>query len=114
MTTPAAASAAAPRAGRTEAASDGTAGGEQRRTDLDGQPAAPPSANHDVSSAPTRVSWVCPGSVTPVEWEWEHLATSMAAADPTALSQRAPVDARGDQPLNARVEADVKIYDLRT
>jgi hypothetical protein len=39
---------------------------------------------------------------------------SMAAVDPTAVSRRAPVDARGDQPLNARVEADVKVHDLKT
>ena len=58
------------------------------------------------------MSWVCPGSVTPVEWE--HPATSMAAVDPTAVSQRAPVDARSDQPRNARVEADVKVHDLKT
>jgi len=38
----------------------------------------------------------------------------MAAVDPTAVSQRAPVDARGDQPLNARVDASVKVYDLKT
>jgi len=38
----------------------------------------------------------------------------MAAVDPTAVSQRAPVDARSDQPRNARVEADVKVYDLKT
>jgi FtsP/CotA-like multicopper oxidase with cupredoxin domain len=38
----------------------------------------------------------------------------MAAVDPTAVSYRAPVDARGDQPLTARVEGGVKVYDLQT
>jgi FtsP/CotA-like multicopper oxidase with cupredoxin domain/uncharacterized membrane protein len=38
----------------------------------------------------------------------------MAAVDPGAVSYRAPVDARGDQPLTARVEAGVKVYDLET
>lgn len=36
----------------------------------------------------------------------------MAAVDPAAVSYRAPVDARGDQPLEARVESGVKVYDL--
>jgi FtsP/CotA-like multicopper oxidase with cupredoxin domain/uncharacterized membrane protein len=38
----------------------------------------------------------------------------MAAVDPGAVSYRAPVDARGDQPLPARVEDGVKVYDLET
>jgi FtsP/CotA-like multicopper oxidase with cupredoxin domain/uncharacterized membrane protein len=38
----------------------------------------------------------------------------MAAVDPGAVSYRAPVDARGDQPLVARLEAGVKVYDLET
>jgi manganese oxidase len=38
----------------------------------------------------------------------------MAAVDPAAVSYRAPVDARGDQPLHARLEAGVKVYDLET
>lgn len=38
----------------------------------------------------------------------------MAAVDPTAVSYRAPVEARGDQPLTARVEDGVKVYDLET
>ena len=36
----------------------------------------------------------------------------MAAVDPTSVSYRAPVDARGDQPLEARIEGGVKVYDL--
>ena len=36
----------------------------------------------------------------------------MAAVDPTAVSYRAPVDARGDQPLEPRIENGVKVYDL--
>ena len=36
----------------------------------------------------------------------------MAAVDPTTVSYRAPVDARGDQPLEARIEDGVKVYDL--
>jgi manganese oxidase len=32
--------------------------------------------------------------------------------DPGAVSYRAPVDARGDQPLQARVQDGVKVYDL--
>ena len=36
----------------------------------------------------------------------------MAAVDPSAVSFRAPVDARGDQPLEARIEDGVKVYDL--
>jgi FtsP/CotA-like multicopper oxidase with cupredoxin domain/uncharacterized membrane protein len=38
----------------------------------------------------------------------------MAAVDPSAVSYRAPVDARGDQPLGARHENGVKVYDLET
>ena len=38
----------------------------------------------------------------------------MAAVDPTEVSYRAPVDARGDQPLSARLENGVKVYDLET
>ncbi|HEX7949554.1 MAG TPA: copper oxidase [Candidatus Limnocylindrales bacterium] len=38
----------------------------------------------------------------------------MAAVDPTAVSYRAPADARGDQPLAARIENGVKVYDLET
>lgn len=37
----------------------------------------------------------------------------MAAADPAAVSYRAPVDARGDQPLEARIE-NGKVYELET
>ena len=36
----------------------------------------------------------------------------MAAVDPTTVSYRAPVEARGDQPLEARIENGVKVYDL--
>lgn len=36
----------------------------------------------------------------------------MAAVDPTTVSYRAPVDARGDQPLEPRIENGVKVYDL--
>jgi len=36
----------------------------------------------------------------------------MAAVDPTAVSYRASVDARGDQPLEPRIENGVKVYDL--
>jgi manganese oxidase len=38
----------------------------------------------------------------------------MAAVDPGAVSYRAPVHARGDQPLTARLENGVKVYDLET
>ena len=36
----------------------------------------------------------------------------MAAVDPTTVSYRAPVDARGDQPLEARLDNGVKVYDI--
>ena len=36
----------------------------------------------------------------------------MAAVDPTAVSYRAAADARGDQPLEPRIENGVKVYDL--
>jgi FtsP/CotA-like multicopper oxidase with cupredoxin domain len=36
----------------------------------------------------------------------------MAAVDPGDVSYTAPAEARGDQPLEARLEGDVKIYDL--
>ena len=36
----------------------------------------------------------------------------MAAVDPTTVSYRAAVDARGDQALEARIENGVKVYDL--
>jgi FtsP/CotA-like multicopper oxidase with cupredoxin domain len=36
----------------------------------------------------------------------------MAAVDPRTVSYRAPADARGDQPLEARIENGVKVYDL--
>lgn len=36
----------------------------------------------------------------------------MAAVDPTSVSYRAPVDARGDQPLEGRDENGVKVFDL--
>lgn len=36
----------------------------------------------------------------------------MAAVDPTAVSYEAPVDARGDQPLEPRIENGLKVYDL--
>ena len=38
----------------------------------------------------------------------------MAAVDPGAVSYRAPADARGDQPLEPRIENGVKVYDLET
>jgi len=38
----------------------------------------------------------------------------MAAVDPATVSYRAPVDARGDQPLESRIEGGVKVYDLET
>ncbi|MBA3476133.1 MAG: copper oxidase [Actinobacteria bacterium] len=36
----------------------------------------------------------------------------MAAVDPGDVSYTAPADARGDQPLEAKMEGDVKVYDL--
>ena len=36
----------------------------------------------------------------------------MAAVDPRAVTYRAPADAQGDQPLAARIEDGVKVYDL--
>ncbi|PZR60936.1 MAG: copper oxidase [Chloroflexi bacterium] len=36
----------------------------------------------------------------------------MAAIDPRTVSYRAPVDARGDQPLEARIDNGVKVYDF--
>jgi len=36
----------------------------------------------------------------------------MAAVDPRTVSYRAPADARGDQPLEPRIEGSVKVYDL--
>ena len=36
----------------------------------------------------------------------------MAAVDPSTVSYRAPADARGDQPLEPRIENGVKVYDL--
>ena len=36
----------------------------------------------------------------------------MAAVDPRAVTYRAPADAQGDRPLEARVEGGVKVYDL--
>jgi len=36
----------------------------------------------------------------------------MAAVNPASVSYRAPVDAQGDQPLEARIENGVKAYDL--
>ena len=36
----------------------------------------------------------------------------MAAVDPATVSYRAPVDARGDQPLEPRIENGVKVFDL--
>ena len=36
----------------------------------------------------------------------------MAAVDPRLVSYRAPADARGDQILSARMEGDVKVFDL--
>lgn len=38
----------------------------------------------------------------------------MAAVDPNKVSYTAPVDAKGDQPLTARVENGVKIFELKT
>jgi FtsP/CotA-like multicopper oxidase with cupredoxin domain len=38
----------------------------------------------------------------------------MAAVDPDALTYRAPVDARGDQPLEPTMDGDVKVYELET
>ncbi len=38
----------------------------------------------------------------------------MSAVDPSTVSYRAPADARGDQPLEARMEDGVKVYDLET
>jgi len=36
----------------------------------------------------------------------------MAAVDPTTVSYRAPAEARGDQPLEPRIENGVKVFDL--
>lgn len=52
-----------------------------------------------------------PGMIMTRDTPGEAMA-DMAAVDPTTVSYRAPVDARGDQPLEARVEAGVKVYDL--
>ena len=38
----------------------------------------------------------------------------MAAVDPSTVAYRAPADARGDQPLEARMENGVKVFDLET
>ena len=38
----------------------------------------------------------------------------MSAVDPDAITFRAPVDARGDRPLEPRLDGDVKVYDLET
>ena len=38
----------------------------------------------------------------------------MSAVDHTAVSYRAPVDARGDQPLEPEMDGDVKVYRLET
>ncbi len=38
----------------------------------------------------------------------------MSAVDPELVSYRAPETARGDQPLQARNEGDVKVFDLQT
>ena len=36
----------------------------------------------------------------------------MAAVDPRSVVYRAPIEERGDRPLEARLEGDVKVYDL--
>src|SRR3954447_4787276 len=38
----------------------------------------------------------------------------MAAVDPDGVSYPAPADVRGDQPLEPRIEDDVKVFDLET
>jgi len=38
----------------------------------------------------------------------------MAAVDPGSVSYRAPADARGDQPLEPRMEGGVKVFELET
>ena len=38
----------------------------------------------------------------------------MAAVDPDALTYRAPVDARGDQPLEPTMDGEVKVFELET
>ncbi len=61
---------------------------------------------HDVAGAV-----MPPGMVMPRDMPAEAMR-DMAAVDPRTVSYRAPVEARGDQPLEPRIEGGVKVFDL--
>lgn len=61
---------------------------------------------HDVAGAV-----MPPGMVMPRDMPAEAMR-DMAAVNPRTVSYRAPADARGDQPLEPRLEGGVKVFDL--
>ncbi len=52
-----------------------------------------------------------PGMITTRDTPGQAMR-DMAAVDPSTVSYRAPADARGDQPLEPRIENGVKVFDL--
>ncbi|MEJ7695859.1 MAG: DUF4396 domain-containing protein [Candidatus Limnocylindrales bacterium] len=61
---------------------------------------------HDVAGAV-----MPPGMAMPRDMPAEAMR-DMAAVDPRTVSYRAPAEARGDQPLEPRMEGGVKVFDL--
>jgi FtsP/CotA-like multicopper oxidase with cupredoxin domain len=71
------------------------------------------AANYNLSISAEEVDGAImpPGMVNRRDLPAEAMR-EMAAVDPGDVSYTAPADARGDQPLEARLEGDVKVYDL--
>lgn len=68
-------------------------------------------ANLSLSARDVAGAVMPPGMVMPRDMPAEAMR-DMAAVDPRSVSYRAPVEARGDQPLEPRIEGGVKVFDL--
>lgn len=68
-------------------------------------------ANLSLSARDVAGAVMPPGMAMPRDMPAEAMR-DMAAVNPRTVSYRAPVEARGDQPLEPRMEGGVKIFDL--
>jgi manganese oxidase len=70
-------------------------------------------ANLGISAPEVEGAVMPPGMIMTYDSPAEAMR-DMAAVDPRAVSYTAPADARGDQPLEPRIENGVKVFDLET
>jgi FtsP/CotA-like multicopper oxidase with cupredoxin domain len=67
--------------------------------------------NLTLSAEDVGESIMAPGMIMPDDTPGDAMF-SMAAVDPRFVSYRAPADARGNRPLEPRMDGDTKVYDL--